>query len=692
MLSNKNEAAHTHTTSSSTTNTVAATNGSAGSCRKNGVRRGRGRGRIPFLIGGVLVLNGWSLLMGDEGYFYLSNFHPTTTSSGGTRGHRNVTPAPPNTSTPNDGGNPTTSTTPRIVVHPTASPSTSTTTTTTFMQNTTYATLKWSSTQLAGWINKNQTMTDPPNKMSSTRREIMDFAPKPRGKDVEIYNLDAWHRLRELLGIEVGATSHGGAVTPATTTITNSSSSRSGNGVVVFCSNGGSATAGGGKIHRMDRWDEQFAAMIKETTNNPPGDDESTSSRAAENPQHVLTGDRSLKVINHAHGSRGSVHSAFLMHTMIPADADVIIWEFAINDGHPKGCGEINNGIIVWLDQVARHSSPPPLVILAYLWDVGFPLREKKNTFSHIRDTVFQCHGRIAAAYDFVVGSVHLGSYLSNLHWNHDALRKSFLADGHHPNKRGHLFLAFLLWDLVMDDRRLPITPNKNVVEGISISLPKPRWTCNRDPPAKNRVVFLLDEKYSFASWTAESPRNEDHNDGMIYPQLLASSNASASAPPPNMTSILHGKASEARQDRKFSLVLPCCNTGERFSFDLSSSTKNSSERGGTDRDGKRISALQVYAHDISTVAMLSATIMVDFLDAKGETTLKNASTNSANNSTNNLTQPEWVTFGEKECRVGHWFLNTWLVLPEEILVARIDFCRRQCSSNKISLSHVAIF
>ncbi len=347
------------------------------------------------------------------------------------------------------------------------------------------------------------------------------------------------------------------------------------------------------------------------------------------------------------------MHAAFVMHSIVPADVDIIIWEFAINDGHKKGCQEINNGIIIWLDQIKRMWHTPPLVILAYLWDPS--MRTSADRIIH--DTVFRCHDHLASIYEFVVGSVNLGSYLQNLKLDFDSVGL-FLADNHHPNVVGHWFLGYLLWDLATDMERIPL------INRSSKASTQPHWNCNPRPMAKRRVTELLDHKYAFASWTGEKPRNEDDsNEGMLHPQLAIEQNA---------TFLQSGKASEFRQDRKLSLLLPCCSLQERVQFDL------------TVVNDTRTSAIQIYSPEITTLHQLSHTILVSLLDSGGSLL-------------GNSKSFEWVTFQSDECRVGHWFLNTWLALPEETPVAKIDICNIDpaCGKEKstsVSLMHVVLY
>jgi hypothetical protein len=498
---------------------------------------------------------------------------------------------------------------------------------------------RWNATQLQQYL-QNSSHYDPQN---SSLPELLRLVPKPstNSDDVHIYHVHAWDRLRNLL------------IAPRTIPVR-------------LCSVGGSSTAGGGNIPSTQKWDARFLEMLQVT---------GISSQP-------LT---SVQVINRAHGSRGSVHAAFVMHSIVPADVDIIIWEFSINDGHPKGCQEINNGIILWLDQIQRMwPQQPPLVILTYLWDPNVALSPDRT----LHDTVFQCHAHLAAAYDFVVGSVHLGSYIRNLQLHFNSLRL-FLADDHHPNAWGHWFLAYLLWDLVTDTTRRPLqetTTNTTSLDILNGTSPQANFDCNIVPSTKKRVKELLDTKSAFASWTAEVPRNEedgDFNTGMLT-AYLTHVNDTTIRDHHNVSYVISGKSSSWRNDRKRSVVLPCCSSSERLSMDLTSAIP--------DHSSWTTSAIQVYVPDVSNVKGMARSVSIDLVHSNGTTIIHTGNDDSSTLSST------WISFDSNECRVGHWFLNTWLVLHDpQPSLARLDFCnpRVRCGREnvfQVTMMHVVLY
>lgn len=516
-------------------------------------------------------------------------------------------------------------------------------------------------------------------------REIMSFAPKPQGVDVELYNMDAWHRLRALLGLEERTNNQGGS---RNITGTSSSSSK-----VVLCFNGGSSTAGAGNVSHLDRFDELFVAMIQATTADEPPDEKQI-------PRRASTTD--LLVVNRGHGAKGSAHSGFLMHSFIPADTDIIIWEFAINDSAAQqvNCEDVNSAIIIWLDQVARQSSPPPLVILAYLWDRYM----RPNKDGRINGIVFQCHDRIAAAYDFVVGTINLASYLNNLNWDFRITKESFAADYQHPNEMGHLLLANLLWDLAVDDQRRPITSSKGstatstVVKSGIPSRPDTHWTwCTRDSPMNERfLLFPSEKRFSFASWTSDAPRNDDlDNGGMLSAQMFSMHSATYSS---KLWTKMLGTAVSNRQDRHISVVLPCCTTGKRLDFDLSTLLDTRKNASATGYGGvEYLSAIHALFPEFAEQTVrghlppvLPKNLLIEILDSKGGM----LDFDFVGAGGNHNSRPELLPVGNTTgtaCWLG--LGGIWLVFPKETLVARIRFCSL-CSQkvSKLSLEYLSLF
>ena len=118
-----------------------------------------------------------------------------------------------------------------------------------------------------------------------------------------------------------------------------------------------------------------------------------------------------IKVVDRAHGSRNSAHSAHLISSFFPNHTDIVIWEFSINDGH--SAKDVKNAFILWLRNVAARQKTPPLVILLYLWKSPFDHDEKGK----IKCRTFDQHQMIGAEYDFVLGHVNMAAYFDSLQW-----------------------------------------------------------------------------------------------------------------------------------------------------------------------------------------------------------------------------------------------------------------------------------
>lgn len=99
----------------------------------------------------------------------------------------------------------------------------------------------------------------------------------------------------------------------------------------------------------------------------------------------------------------------------MPAQTDVLIWEFAINDfgyhlPQEDRIQQERSMMIAWLREVEKITPEPPKVILLYLWKAPFDINEDKN----IINPVFESHSlrTLAEEFDFIVGHVNVAAYL----------------------------------------------------------------------------------------------------------------------------------------------------------------------------------------------------------------------------------------------------------------------------------------
>ncbi len=280
-----------------------------------------------------------------------------------------------------------------------------------------------------------------------------------------------------------------------------------------------------------------------------------------------------VTVVNRAHGSRISFHTMQLMHSYFPNHTDVVLWEFAINDvayhlqhhnnnnsvHHHQAYLEQRNQLILYLEQVARLAQErhhePPLVILLYLWDMPLDI---STTDGHIPQSVFDSHRQLAAHYDFVVGHVNAAKYLETWQLGLSSTKTVALHDSFHPNRRGHLILAYLLHDLVMNEQR-PV-PSRGPLRILNQTNTRPvfTWACGNETVEQRRVRHVLMHRHPIASFTEEVPKNKELLSGMLQP----------TSPSPFVVQ-LRSKAEDLRVDRLNCLIFPCCNTAN-ISFDVS--------------------------------------------------------------------------------------------------------------------------
>jgi hypothetical protein len=156
-----------------------------------------------------------------------------------------------------------------------------------------------------------------------------------------------------------------------------------------------------------------------------------------------------------------------------------------------------------------------------------------------------------------------------------------------------------------------------------------------------------------------------------------------------NLTMALHEKADPMRQDRKMSLVLPCCEHGDRVSFHLSLSINTTTTGRNTNTAGS-ISAVAVTLFlDGERKEDLWNYLQVDWWDADATeivnwTTTRTQSEDHWNDDNFAAAGPEWTVLSTKRCPMvdGNLF-STWLVmppsgiLPQQFRLDRLDLCSR---------------
>ncbi|KAL7555124.1 hypothetical protein ACHAWF_018759 [Thalassiosira exigua] len=382
---------------------------------------------------------------------------------------------------------------------------------------------------------------------------LFDYFPRPKTSDtVRIYHEEAHRELARLLLRP--ATRQGGRA--ATVTI---------------CANGGSATAGGGRIPKLERFHRRFAAHLER-----------------------LSPDLSIDVVDRGHGTRGTLHSAVFAANFLPPDADLIFWEFSINDSDYEA-SEQRSALIAWLTEASRlRPGDPPKVILVYLWKWPFGHDDEGRVVA----PVFEAHQGVAERFDFVVGHVNLASYMDELAGAKGGearslnLKRLLVQDGIHPSRMGHSAVAYLLLCLLEGGRREwrerprmqpPDRPdsapsrtqqsagNIGAVNDVSCE-----WTCGADAPEMEYVrsqVEARDPSTASFGWrsplataTLERPRNDEdaptaHASFGTWPMTTRAEKSDYVA--------LHGKADPLRDDRQISVMVPCCAASRRSSIDL---------------------------------------------------------------------------------------------------------------------------
>mmetsp|Transcript_43087 Transcript_43087/g.104281 ORF Transcript_43087/g.104281 Transcript_43087/m.104281 type:complete len:591 (-) Transcript_43087:466-2238(-) len=264
---------------------------------------------------------------------------------------------------------------------------------------------------------------------------------------------------------------------------------------VTIVANGGSTTAGGGPqpIPQNERYYSLLAQFLNFL-------------RSKIRPQGECN--ETVEVFGLGHGTRNSLHSAMLFDSFIPSDADLILWEFSINDA-----AELNEDLVMrnaklnflpWIHEVSKMKQPPA-VILIYYWDSPY---HRDNTTMSIVGRSFRAHGDIARQFDFVIGHINMAIYIDGLGlsacWSNAEC--PFLNDVHHASSLGHLATAFLLLNCMSPLGRLDEKKSPTFLTSIDYE-----WSCGVETPEKRILKKVITSsptgwRSPSGGWTLDLP------------------------------------------------------------------------------------------------------------------------------------------------------------------------------------------
>merc|ERR1712232_1405387 len=146
---------------------------------------------------------------------------------------------------------------------------------------------------------------------------------------------------------------------------------------------------------------------------------------------------------NAAQGATDSFWSSLMMDSII-GDADVLFWEYAINDfkGGSSGFSEetplaMQQMLELWLHKAMELPHKPPLVFV-YLYDTTH-IRDGSYFSSALEHQIAVLDRFIESGMDIIV--VPTASALRRVNASND------VRAGHHPGPTGHAAIANAVWD-----------------------------------------------------------------------------------------------------------------------------------------------------------------------------------------------------------------------------------------------------
>ena len=197
---------------------------------------------------------------------------------------------------------------------------------------------------------------------------------------------------------------------------------------------------------------------------------------------HGFQGHLDVVFRNFAHGNRWSFHTYELMHNFIPAESDILLWEFSLNDcvnlkeefqrrGYKQFSSHADksknrfgqemqrNLVRLYFQQLERlhnyRGGRPPAVILVMFWDAPFTVN--KHT-GYVERPFYDAIVEVASEFDSILGAVHAYSLMEPLtsSWAMNDFKTHLLIDATHPTRLFHCLVGRLLYKVIEDQVQLP--------------------------------------------------------------------------------------------------------------------------------------------------------------------------------------------------------------------------------------------
>lgn len=257
-----------------------------------------------------------------------------------------------------------------------------------------------------------------------------------------------------------------------------------------------------------------------------------------------------VKTLRAGHGGRNSYDTAILFDSFIPDDADLVIWEFAINDNvveRFEGCCASEDDMIfsiqLYIQQLRLHPNQPKLFML-YMFDSPFRSvdgRVDGGGHQWARQSVYEKISKyVRTEAEMFVGEFNFGDWIYNRRLGESLSHKLYLADSHHPNCHGHSIMGDKIVSILLKhlgQGTIQTTPANQAI----------RWPCGVDGEDDSilvrKKVFNTLPSTRTMSWTLEEP----HQDiSLLY--LMSNSKVKHT-----------GKVDKNRNDRKKSIIVPPC-------------------------------------------------------------------------------------------------------------------------------------
>jgi len=255
---------------------------------------------------------------------------------------------------------------------------------------------------------------------------------------------------------------------------------------------------------------------------------------------NVSQSSATVTVLNAAIGSTNSAWAATVMPKQIGRKADILLWEYALNDETFHSEGRVQ-AIELFLRRALILFGPNVSIGFAYLYDRPLGRWPPPCSVQFCQEGVLKRY----AEYGYEMTAISACEHIRH----HNFSKETILADGHHPNQFGHQLVADMLAYKYLEVLDL-------ILDGIAVDAIIPPSVQQITSICEGKVLDVLNNASTFAPRVNHTPWFGEISDGAF---LICPSTDKECV---DEKAVLFGAQDPGRKDRKFAWEIPKCRDG----------------------------------------------------------------------------------------------------------------------------------